>query len=101
MPHRRPPRRSLLVRLLAVSVLVSVCSVAATAWLAVRGTTVAIQQEEGQALADDARVYNALLGWAATHTDWSGAQKTVTMLARQVGHRITLTTEDRDPVLVS
>ncbi|MEW9531047.1 sensor histidine kinase [Microbispora sp. NPDC049125] len=101
MPRDLPLRRSLLVRLLAVSVLVSVCSVAATAWLAVRGTTVAIQQEEGQALADDARVYNALLGWAATHADWSGAQETVNALARQVGHRITLTTEDRVPVLGS
>ncbi|MBP2704562.1 HAMP domain-containing histidine kinase [Microbispora sp. RL4-1S] len=92
---------SLLVRLLAVSALVSVCSIGATAWLTVRSTTVAIKQEEGQALADDAQAYRTLLGWAATHTSWNGAQDTVTRLARQIGHRITLTTEDRRVVLDS
>src|SRR5690348_10600151 len=96
-----PLRRSLLMRLLAVSVLVSVCSIAATVWLTVRGTTVAIQQQQGQALADDARVYDALLGYAAGHSGWSGADQTVRRLARQTGHRITLTTEDRRPVLDS
>ncbi|MEV1206510.1 hypothetical protein, partial [Microbispora rosea] len=53
-----PLHRSLLLRLLAVSVLVSVCSIAATAWLTARSTTVAIRQEQGQALADDARTYD-------------------------------------------
>ncbi|AWS40760.1 cell wall metabolism sensor histidine kinase WalK [Streptosporangium sp. 'caverna'] len=96
-----PLRRSLLMRLLAVSVLVSVCSIAATVWLTVRGTTVAIQQEQGQALADDARVYDALLGYAAGHSGWSGADQTVRRLAQQTGHRITLTTEDRRTVLDS
>ncbi|WP_036326247.1 sensor histidine kinase [Microbispora sp. ATCC PTA-5024] len=100
---RRGPlaRRGLLVRLLAVSVLVSVCSIAATAWLVVRSTTVAIRQEEGQALAEDARAYRALLGWAATHTTWDGARDTVVRLAHQIGHRVTLTTEDRRVVLDS
>ncbi|GGK85533.1 two-component sensor histidine kinase [Sphaerisporangium melleum] len=96
-----PLRHSLLVRLLAVSVLVSLCSIAATAWLTVRGTSVAISQEQGQALADDARVYDALLGYAGGHTSWEGAAAMVTRLARQVGHRITLTTEDRRPILDS
>ncbi|GAA4574400.1 sensor histidine kinase [Planotetraspora kaengkrachanensis] len=96
-----PFRRSLLMRLLAVSVLVSVCSIAATAWLTVRSTTVAIQQEQGQALADDARTYDALLGYAATHPDWDGARQVVGDLARKLKHRITLTTEDRTPILDS
>ncbi|WP_239116869.1 sensor histidine kinase [Planotetraspora phitsanulokensis] len=96
-----PFRRSLLMRLLAVSVLVSVCSIAATAWLTVRSTTVAIQQEQGQALADDARTYDALVGYAATHPDWDGARQAVSDLARKIKHRITLTTEDRTPILDS
>ncbi|MET8157894.1 HAMP domain-containing sensor histidine kinase [Sphaerisporangium sp. NPDC005289] len=96
-----PLRRSLLVRLLAVSVLVSLCSIAATAWLTVRSTSVAIRQEQGQALADDARVYDALLGYAAGHTSWDGAGPTVARLAARIGRRITLTTEDRRTLLDS
>ncbi|GAA0388934.1 two-component sensor histidine kinase [Acrocarpospora corrugata] len=96
-----PLRRSLLLRLLAVTALVSVCSIAATAWLTVRSTTVALRQEQGQALSDDARVYDALLGYAAGHPSWSGAAETVRRLARETGHRVTLTTEDREPVLDS
>jgi two-component system, OmpR family, sensor histidine kinase BaeS len=85
-----PLRRSLLVRLLAVSALVSVCSIAATAWVVVRTTAVAIRQEQGQALADDAKVYDELLGYAASHPGWSGAGPTVDSLARTAGHRIVL-----------
>ncbi|GHJ36653.1 HAMP domain-containing sensor histidine kinase [Streptomyces sp. TS71-3] len=85
-----PLRRSLLVRLLAVSALVSVCSVAATAWVVVRTTAVAIGQERGQALADDTRIYDGLLGYAATHPDWSGAGHLTGELAHRTGHRIVL-----------
>ncbi|MFD9812110.1 sensor histidine kinase, partial [Streptomyces sp. NPDC059080] len=87
----RALRRSLLLRLLAVSVIVSVCSVAATAYVVVQMTAVAIRQEQGQALADDAKAYDALLGYAARHPDWSEAGATVTALARNTGHRIVLT----------
>ncbi|WP_431949870.1 sensor histidine kinase [Actinacidiphila sp. bgisy167] len=89
---------SLVVRLLALSVLVSVCSIAATAWLAARTTTRAIRQEQGQAISDDARIYKALLGRAATHTDWRGVQPLVDRLARETGHRVVLTTQDRRPI---
>ncbi|MFJ3712516.1 ATP-binding protein [Streptomyces sp. NBC_01267] len=98
MPGEVPLRRSLLLRLLAVSALVGVCSVAATAWLVIRTTAVAIQQEQGQALADDARVYDALLGYAASHPDWDSVAGTVASLARLTGHRIVLTTRDHAPV---
>ncbi|MEV6845220.1 HAMP domain-containing sensor histidine kinase [Actinoplanes sp. NPDC051411] len=90
--------KSLLVKLLAVSAVVSVLSVAATAWLAVRTTTRAIQREQSQALTDDARIYDALLGYAATHHDWSGAAPLVGRLARQTGHRIALTDRARAPI---
>ncbi|MEU1945291.1 HAMP domain-containing sensor histidine kinase [Streptomyces sp. NPDC020125] len=90
-----PLRRSLLLRLLAVTALVSACSVAATAWLAIRTTAVAIREERGQALADDTRIYDSLLGYAARHPRWDGVGPTVRALARETGHRIILTSDGR------
>ncbi|GAA2698507.1 sensor histidine kinase [Actinoplanes palleronii] len=91
-------RTSLLVRLLALSAVVSLLSIGATAWLAVRTTTRAIQQERGQALTDEAKVYDALLGYAAGHPDWSGVGPLVTKLAAETGHRIALTGRAREPI---
>ncbi|MGW6457005.1 sensor histidine kinase [Streptomyces sp. NPDC055078] len=96
--RRLPLRKSLLGRLLAVSALVAACSVAATAWLAVQTTSGAIKQEQGQTLADDARIYEALRGYAATHPQWDGVQRTVGELAREDGRRIALTTSDGRPI---
>ncbi|MEV7679153.1 HAMP domain-containing sensor histidine kinase [Streptomyces sp. NPDC088341] len=98
----RPPlRKSLLGRLLTVSALVASCSVAATAWLAVQTTSGAIRQEQGQNLSSDAKIYNTLLGYAATHPGWEGVDGTVRELARQSQRRIALTTEDRRPLFDS
>ncbi|MGA5304466.1 sensor histidine kinase [Nucisporomicrobium flavum] len=94
-------RSSLLVRLLAVSIVVSVLSVAATAWLAARVTTRAVQQERGQAVADGARVYDELLGYAATHRDWAAAGPLVRELAHSTGRRIVVTGRDRRPLVES
>ncbi|MFF3202162.1 sensor histidine kinase [Streptomyces sp. NPDC002962] len=96
-----PLRKSLLGRLLTVSALVASCSVAATAWLAVQTTSVAIRQEQGRNLSTDARIYDTLLGYAAGHPDWAGVDDTVRKLARESGRRIVLTTEDRQPLLDS
>lgn len=73
MRCRVPLRKSLLVRLLAASILVAVCSVAATAWPAVDTTSREIQQERVQILSEDAGIYEALLGYAATHRTWDDA----------------------------
>ncbi|KUM80618.1 HAMP domain-containing sensor histidine kinase [Streptomyces griseorubiginosus] len=100
-PGRLPWRRSLLVRLLAASITIAVCSVAATAWLAARTTTSALQREQGQVLADDARIYDTLMGYAAAHTDWSAVAPALARLAERTGRHITLTTQDRRPVAVS
>ncbi|MEU2339039.1 HAMP domain-containing sensor histidine kinase [Streptomyces sp. NPDC013172] len=89
-----PLRRSLLMRLLAASALVSVCSVIVTAWVVSQTTAVALGGEQGQALADEAHVYDSLVGYAATHTSWSEVQSTVERLGRQAGHRVVLTAED-------
>lgn len=96
-----PMRRSLLLKLLALSALVSACSIAATAWLTAHVTTVAIRQAQGQTLTDDAHIYDTLLGYAAAHHDWRGATATVRRLARSTGHRITLTDPSRHPVVDS
>ncbi|MGW5664830.1 HAMP domain-containing sensor histidine kinase [Streptomyces sp. NPDC003758] len=90
-----PLRKSLLVRLMVTSVLIAMCSVAATAWLAVQTTTRAIQEEQGQALADDTEILRQLSGYAATHTDWSGVEATVRALSARTRRRIALTTPDR------
>ncbi|WP_405056734.1 ATP-binding protein [Kribbella sp. NBC_01505] len=84
-------RRSVLVRLLAGAVLIALCSIAATAWLAARSTTVAIQEQQGQALANDAKIYNTLLEYAATHRNWSGVDQVLTKLSIETKRQISLT----------
>jgi two-component system sensor histidine kinase BaeS len=98
---RLPLRKSLAGRLLTVTALVASCSVAATAWLAVQTTSVAIRQEQGQNLKSDAKIYNTLLGYAATHPDWDGVDTTVRDLALESGRRIVLTTPGRRPFVDS
>ncbi|MFI1534634.1 sensor histidine kinase [Streptomyces anandii] len=92
---RIPLRKRLLVRLLIASALIAVCSVAATAWLAVETTTRALREEQGQDLADDMDILAELSGYAATHRDWKGVQDLVGALAARTGRRIALTTTDR------
>ncbi|MFD5080978.1 sensor histidine kinase [Streptomyces sp. NPDC058371] len=98
MSRALPLRKSLLVRLLITSVLIAICSVAATAWLAVQTTTQALQEEQGQVLADDTDILRQLSGYAATHPDWSGVKKTVRALSDRTGRRIALTTPDRTTI---
>ncbi len=86
--------RSLFVRLLTSSAVVAVCSITATAWLAASSTSGAIQREQGQTLASDARINNNLLGYASRHPDWSGVGATVRELAARNDRRIALTTEE-------
>ncbi|MEU6739500.1 sensor histidine kinase [Streptosporangium sandarakinum] len=86
--------RSLFARLLTSSAVVAVCSITATAWLAASSTSGAIQQEQGQTLASDARINNSLLGYASRHSDWSGVAGTLRDLAAQNSRRIALVTEN-------
>ncbi|GGQ50106.1 sensor histidine kinase [Couchioplanes azureus] len=96
--RRVPLHRSLITRLLATSVLVAVAAIVATAWLATQTVTRAIQQEQGRSLADDKSVYDTLVGYAATHRDWTGVETVVAERAARTGRRITLMTEDRRPI---
>jgi two-component system sensor histidine kinase BaeS len=95
MARSVPLRHSLLVRLLAASVLIALCSIGATAWLAVQTTTRAIQQAQGQALSDDVTIYDTLAGYAATHSSWAGVGPTLQKLTRNTGRQITLTDQER------
>lgn len=95
MSPRLPLRKRLLVRLLSAAALIALCSVAATAWLAVATTTSALREEQGQDLATDTGIMARLSGYAATHPDWRGVQDTVRTLAARTSRRIALTTADR------
>ncbi|XUL93293.1 ATP-binding protein [Streptomyces galilaeus] len=95
MRPRIPLRKRLLVRLLVATVLIALCSVGATAWLAVETTTRAIREEQGQDLADDMRILAQLSGYAATHSDWNGVRPTLVALSKKMGRRIALTASDR------
>jgi two-component system sensor histidine kinase BaeS len=90
-----PLRRSLLVRLLASSLLVALCAITATAWLAVRTTTSAIRQEQGQVLSDDTDIYKTLTDYAAGHPSWDGVAGTVRHLADRTNRRIALIAQDQ------
>ncbi|MCX4906918.1 HAMP domain-containing histidine kinase [Streptomyces sp. NBC_00878] len=86
---------------MALSMLVTACSIIATAWLTVHSTAVAIRQEQGQVLDGEHKIYDTLLGYAATHHDWRGAGPLVKRLAEQNGQRITLTDTSRRPLVDS
>ena len=88
MSRRIPLRKRLSVRLLVASVLIAVCSVAATAWLAVETTTRALRAEQGQVLAEDMDVLARLSGYAATHPTWQGVDALVRSLSEKTGRRI-------------
>jgi two-component system sensor histidine kinase BaeS len=83
-------RRSLLIRLLAVSVAVAVVSIAATAWLAAVTATGGVRQEQVQALANDTEIYTTLLHFGATHPSWKDSAAVIADLERKTGRQISL-----------
>lgn len=89
-----PVHRSLLTRVVVLALAVCTVSVAATAWLVVRSTGVAVQQVQGQNLRSDAIVYAGLLDHASTHPDWTGVGPLLDDLAAQTDYRIVLTAMD-------
>jgi two-component system sensor histidine kinase BaeS len=98
---RVPVRHSLVTRLLVTSVVIALAAISATAWLAATTTTRAINYEQGGAVADERAVYEALVGYAATHHDWSGAATLIRSRAAELGRRVTLTTDDHQVILDS
>ncbi|MDX3087711.1 MULTISPECIES: HAMP domain-containing sensor histidine kinase [Streptomyces] len=90
-----PAHRSLLVRMLLASVVIALCAVAVTAWLTVTATTHTLRTERDRSISGDTRIYDTLVGYAATHRDWDGVQGLVNRLAKQTSRTITLTTPSR------
>lgn len=87
-------RRSLLVRLLALSLAVAACAVGATAWLTGRNTSRQLQGDLTRTLEGDAAIYQALLGFADGQPTWDGVEKLVDQLSLKFAQRIALTTPD-------
>ncbi|WP_167975953.1 hypothetical protein [Lentzea indica] len=88
-------RRSVFTRLLVVLVLIAVCSIAATAWLATQLTKASIAREQGRELASDNKIYATLLAYAAEHRDWSEVDGYVeSLMSEHPGRRIVLVTKD-------
>jgi len=88
-------RRSVFTRLLVVVVLIAVCSIAATAWLATQLTKASIAREQGRELASDNRIYAALLLYATAHRDWSEVDGVLGSLAEEhPNRRVVLVTKD-------
>ena len=98
MTRRVPLHRSLLIRLLATSLLIAVCAITATAWLTMRLTKQAVTQERSRTLSADTDIYDALIEYAATHESWAGVAPEVARLAELTGSRIALTTPGRRPI---
>ncbi|WP_250007891.1 cell wall metabolism sensor histidine kinase WalK [Actinoplanes sp. M2I2] len=86
--------RTLVGRLLSLSLVVVLCAVLATTWLVVNSTTSQLRQELGQGIGFDARIYEEVLAYAAVHTTWSGVQPLLAELSVMTGREITLTRED-------
>lgn len=87
--------RSVHVRLFAVAVLVAVCAIAATAWLATQLTRASMVREHGADLAADNQVYAELLSYAVEHRDWSEVRGLVEQIVGQrPGRRVTLIGQD-------
>jgi len=91
-------RHGLRARLLAGTVLVAMCSIGATAWLAVQSTTGTIKAEQGQNQASVSRIYDGVLAYAASHPSWDDVAPVLANLSRETGLRIGLTTGNRVPI---
>ncbi|MET0819833.1 MAG: HAMP domain-containing sensor histidine kinase [Aeromicrobium sp.] len=88
---RVPWHRSLFVRLFLLGAITALVAVAAATWATARSTTVAVQEQQQQSLEDEAATYDALMGYAASHPSWDGAQRLVDRLARESGQPVIVT----------
>lgn len=97
-------RRSLHLRLLALSLAVAALAIVATALLASysTGTRLRDEMESSTSLLEtDSRIRGALLDHAMENDDWGGVDRLVRDLSEETGRRITLTTPDGEPIIDS
>ncbi|SEC22678.1 two-component system, OmpR family, sensor histidine kinase BaeS [Nocardioides exalbidus] len=88
---RVPWRRSLFVRLFALAAVIALVAVVATTWATVRATSVAVRESQAASLEVDARAYDALVEYAATHRGWAGAAGLVDELSAELRRPVTVT----------
>lgn len=96
-----PPHRSLVVRLLATSMLIAICAIAATAWLTAQLTQRAVAQVPSRTLSADTDVYDSMIAFAATHDSWYDVDASIQKLAYLTDTKIVLTTLDRQVIAAS
>ncbi len=84
-------RGSLFFRLFGAGALIALVAIAAATFATVHSTSVAVQQAQQQSLHEDARTYDALIGYAATHRSWVDARPLVDRLAAASGDRVSVT----------
>jgi two-component system, OmpR family, sensor histidine kinase BaeS len=89
-------RRSLLLRLLGLSLAVAVFSIAATAWLTTRETSERFRGEFERTLEADTFIYQSLTAYAMEHDSWDGVGTLVDSIAEIVGRRVVVTTLEGD-----
>ncbi len=94
-------RRSLVVRLLALSLLVTVVSIGATAWLATLVVNRDVAQAQQASTAKISTVYRALLQYSATHRNWAGVPSLVRGLSARTGRQIVLMDFGDKPIAVA
>ncbi|MCU1361230.1 MAG: histidine kinase, partial [Ilumatobacteraceae bacterium] len=86
--------RSVLIRLVAVSLVVATCSIAATAWLTTTSTTAKFTGDLKRTLEIDNNIYDALLDYSGSHASWDGVQTVIDSFAPTTDRTITLATAD-------
>jgi two-component system, OmpR family, sensor histidine kinase BaeS len=90
-------RRSLLLRLLALSLAVALGAVGATAVLATYSTSAQLKGEldaSASLLEADQSIFAELMSYAGTHTDWGDVDQVVRQAADRTGRRVAVTAPD-------
>ena len=86
--------RSVLVRLIASSIVVATCSIVATAWLTTRSTTNQLRGELKRTLDADNKIYDTLVAYGGTNASWEGVQTELASMSKATGRTITLASQD-------
>ena len=97
----RMVNRSVLVRLVASSIIVATCSIVATAWLTTRSTTDQIRGELRRSLDEDNKIYDTLVEYGGSNPSWKGVQTVLDSLSGATGRTITLALQDGNVIASS
>ncbi|MEV7095833.1 HAMP domain-containing sensor histidine kinase [Amycolatopsis sp. NPDC051045] len=97
-------RRSLLLKLVALSLAVAALAVSATALLATYDTGGQLREEltaDASLLSTDSDILAGLVTYANEHRDWSGVEPLVRELAERTGRRVVLAAPGGEPFVDS